>query len=183
MFQRALPEVNGLGVTTPHARLDQIAPAGDVLGVALAHDDHRHRVRDEAVRGVLVPARRDEAGLDELFDVGFQREVDDVGVQAVGHRAALFAGGAEGLAEAHALAFGWWPGRRGSAFRRRPAASSRRRAASSCLLELEEEPQAVRPNAAASRERPGRQSVRLRIVTFYIGNTKSMRIGLRGKLA
>ena len=32
-----------------------------------------------------------QAGLDEPFDVRFQREVDDVGVQAVGDRAALFA--------------------------------------------------------------------------------------------
>ena len=37
----------------------------------------------------------DQAGLDELFDVRFQREVDDVGVQPVGHRAALFAGGSD----------------------------------------------------------------------------------------
>ena len=100
MFQRALPEVNGFGVTTCTPGLIRSSQLGDVLRVALAHDDHRDRVGDEAVRRVLVPAGGHQPGLDELVDVRFEREVDDVGVQAGGDRAALFARGAVGLAEA-----------------------------------------------------------------------------------
>ena len=94
----------GVGRHHLHARLDEIRPVRDVLGVPLAHDDHDDRVGHEAVCRVLVPASRHEPRLDQPFDVGGEREVDHVGVQAADDGAALFARAPIGLLEAHALA-------------------------------------------------------------------------------
>ena len=61
MFQRAPPDVNGLGVMTETPVLEQVIPGVDVLGVALAHDEDDHAVRDHALVLVRVPIGRDDA--------------------------------------------------------------------------------------------------------------------------
>src|SRR4051794_7833168 len=50
------------------ARLGQVAPALDVLRVALADREHHDGVGDHALVGVLVPALVDEAGVHEARD-------------------------------------------------------------------------------------------------------------------
>ena len=61
------------------ARLQEVVPRPDVLRVALAHGEDDDRSRHEAVRRVAVPVGRDELRRDEVGDVRFEREVDDVG--------------------------------------------------------------------------------------------------------
>ena len=51
-----------------------------------------------SVRSEARVACVDEPGLDELFDIGFEREVDDVRMQPVGDGPALFAGTFVGVA-------------------------------------------------------------------------------------
>src|SRR3954452_3909158 len=88
------------------ARLREVVPGLDVLGVALAGDEDDHGVRDHALVLVLVPALVDEAAVDEPRHVRLERELDHVGGQATVDRTALVAGRAVGLAEADALAVG-----------------------------------------------------------------------------
>ncbi len=113
MFQRALPEVDGFGVITSTPGLDQVVPAGDVLRVALAHDEHHDRVAGHPLRRVGVPVARDDPVLDQPSHVGRGRERDHVGGLTRVDRAALGARGAERLAERHALAGGRLRERRG----------------------------------------------------------------------
>ena len=82
MFHFAEPELNGFGVTTCDARLDQVVPALDVLRVAVAEREHDDRVGGDAVVALLVPVRVDEPGVDEQVHVVAGREEDDVGGQA-----------------------------------------------------------------------------------------------------
>ena len=81
------------------ARLGQVGPAGDALGIALADDEDDDRLGHEPVVLVLVPVGGDEAGVHEPRHVGLERELDDVGRQAGLHAAALLAGRAVGLVE------------------------------------------------------------------------------------
>src|SRR5437764_1425368 len=85
-------------------RLEEVRPVVDALGVALADHERDHRVGDEAVPLVLVPVRVHEPGLHDLVHVGRERELDDVRGEARHNGPCLVAGGAEGLAEGHALA-------------------------------------------------------------------------------
>ena len=80
-FHRAPPDVNGFGGDDLDAGLGEVGPAGDVLRVALAHDEHDDRVGDVAAVLILVPIGGDEAFLDEPGHVGLQRERDVVGAQ------------------------------------------------------------------------------------------------------
>ena len=105
MFQRAEPELNGLGVTTSTSLLSTSSKDVDPLRVALADDDHDDRVLGDAAVGLLVPVLGDEfAFFDQPFHVAGLGEVDDRRRLAGDDRAALVAGGAEGVAEADALA-------------------------------------------------------------------------------
>ena len=107
MFQRAAPELNGLGVTTSTSLVEHVVEGLDPLRVALADGDHDDRVLGDAAVGLLVPVLGDEfAFFDQPFHVAGLGEVDDRGGLAGDDRAALVAGGAEGVAEADALAFG-----------------------------------------------------------------------------
>ena len=99
MFHFAEPELNGFGVSTCTPGLDQVVPALDVLRVAVAHREDDDGVGGDAVVGLLVPVRVDEAGVDEQVDVVPGREEDDVGLQAVRDGARLVGRGAVGLAE------------------------------------------------------------------------------------
>src|SRR4051812_32084141 len=86
------------------ARLREVLPLRDVLGVALARHEDDDRVGDHALVLVLVPALVDEAAVHQPRDVGLERELDHVGLEAAVDRAALVAGGAVGLGERHVLA-------------------------------------------------------------------------------
>jgi hypothetical protein len=94
------------------ARLEQVVPGADVLGVALADDEGDDRRGDEAVRGRVLPALVDQARVDEPRHVGLDRERDVVGGQAGLDGAALVAGCAVGRLELDAPALGllWKPG-------------------------------------------------------------------------
>jgi hypothetical protein len=99
MFQRERVRRDHLDV-----RLDQVVPAGDVLRIAVADDEHDVRVRDDPVVLVLIPVGADQLRVDEPCDVRLEREVDDVGGLPGGHRPALVAGGAVRLCERDFLA-------------------------------------------------------------------------------
>ena len=72
-----------------HARLDQIVPVLDALGIALAHQEHDRRgVGRRIERQALLPVRRDQALGGDGVDVIGQRQRDDIGLQAVDHRRA-----------------------------------------------------------------------------------------------
>src|SRR3954447_1493530 len=47
------------------ARVEEVVPGADVLRIALAHDEADDRARDEALRRLVRPVARHEAGLDE----------------------------------------------------------------------------------------------------------------------
>ena len=95
------------------ALVEEVVPRLDALRVAGADREDDHGVREHPVVLVLVPARVDEAGVDERGDVGLEREVDDVGREPLLDGAALLAGGRVGLLEVPALALGRSPGRPG----------------------------------------------------------------------
>ena len=103
MFQRAPPEVNGLGVTTWTPGLIRSAQVLMCLGLPLRTMNTTTELVTMPWSVLSQPAATSPA-LTRRVDVGLEREVDDVGRQAVGDRAALVAGGAVGLVEAHALA-------------------------------------------------------------------------------
>src|SRR3954447_1668455 len=86
------------------AGLDQVVPGLDVLRVALANGERHDRVGDHALLRASFPAGRDLLRVDELVDIGRQRECDDVGRQAGDDRARLVTRPSVGLGEAHALA-------------------------------------------------------------------------------
>src|SRR4029453_17081766 len=67
-----------VGLDDLDARPDQVVPGPDALGVALADDEHHHRVGDHALVGVGVPVLGDQAGIDQLGHVRLQREGDHV---------------------------------------------------------------------------------------------------------
>ena len=106
MFHFAPPEVNGFGVITSTPSLVRSSQVLMFFGLPLRGREHDDRVGDEAVVLVLVPVGRDLLGLDELVDVGRERQRDDVGLQAGLDRAGLVAGRAVGLLEADVLAVG-----------------------------------------------------------------------------
>ena len=85
-------------------RLNQVVPPGDVLRIALADDEHHHRVTREALFWVGVPVLGNDPVLDQAGHVGRGRERHHVGGLAGVDRAALRAGGPERLAERHAIA-------------------------------------------------------------------------------
>src|SRR3954453_2401049 len=89
------------------AGLQQVRPGLDVLRVALAHEEGRDGVGDDAlVRLAGGPVGRDEVRLHEARDVRGERERHDVGRQPGLDRAALVARGAVGRAERRALSIG-----------------------------------------------------------------------------
>ena len=86
------------------ARLEQVVPRLDVLGVALADDERHDRRGHEALVGTRVPVVGDEAGLHQPRHVGLGGERHDVGLLACFDRAALVAGRAVGPLDLGALA-------------------------------------------------------------------------------
>ncbi len=98
----------GLRVGRDHrdARPREVAPVLDLLGVALADEEHDRRgVRRAVVRQARLPVRRQElALLRERVDVVGERERHDVGLQAVDDRARLLAGAAVRLLDLDDLA-------------------------------------------------------------------------------
>ena len=98
----------GLRVRRHHhgARLGQIVPVADRLGVPLAHDEHdRRRVGRAVVGQPLLPVLGDAPRLRrDGVDVVGQPQRHHVGVEAVDHRAGLLAGAAVRLADVHRLA-------------------------------------------------------------------------------
>src|SRR5690606_768084 len=76
--------------------LDQVLPIDDALGVAFAHQEHDGRgVGSTVVVETALPVLGDfsrQPG--DLVDVVGQRKGDHVGLQAIDHRARLFAGAA-----------------------------------------------------------------------------------------
>ena len=91
------PELNGFGRDDLDARLEQVVPVLDALGVALADDDGHDRAERDALVLVGVPVVVDQPGVDEAGDVGLDGEVDDVGLGAGLDLARLVARGAVGL--------------------------------------------------------------------------------------
>ena len=129
-FQRAPPEVNGLGVITSTPGLIRSSQVLMFFGLPL-------RTTSTTTESVTMPLYwswfqfgDDQAGLDQPGHVGLEREGDDVGGQAGGDRAALVARGAVGLVKLHALAGGGLLEGRDQLPGRPPAASSRRPATS-----------------------------------------------------
>src|SRR3954451_3671302 len=94
----------GVGVDHVDARLQQVLPRVDALGIALADDEHGDRLGNDALGGAVLPVRRDEACVDLAGDVRLQGEVDEVRVLTRLDRAALVARRAVRLAEGHVLA-------------------------------------------------------------------------------
>ena len=80
MFQRALPEVNGFGVTTCDARLDQVGPVVMCFGLPL-------RTMITATESVTKPLfwlqSQETTGRRPAFHVRLEGELHDVGGQAV----------------------------------------------------------------------------------------------------
>src|SRR5215212_1220998 len=70
---------------------DQVVPRLDVLGVALANDEHDDRVGHEALVLVLIPALVDQPGIDQARHVRRERELDHVRSQAALDGARLLA--------------------------------------------------------------------------------------------
>ncbi len=95
MFQRAPPEVSGLGVMHLDALAEQVVPGRDLLGVAGADDEDDHRIGDHAVVFVGVPVLGHQPRLDQAGDVRLQREGHDVGRQPALDGPALLARGRE----------------------------------------------------------------------------------------
>ena len=79
---------------------EQIVKRLETLGIALADGHHHDRVLGDAVVLLSVPVGRDLSGFDQTDHVAALGEVDDGGGLAGLDRAALVAGGAEGVAEA-----------------------------------------------------------------------------------
>jgi hypothetical protein len=88
-----------------HARLDQIVPVLDLLGIALAHQEHDGRgVRRAGLRQALLPVLGQQlAELADLVDVAGQGQGHHVGLEAVDHRAGLLARAAVRLLHGHRL--------------------------------------------------------------------------------
>ena len=63
----------GVGGQDLHARLGQVGPVGDSLGVALAHRKGHDRVADHALGGVILPVVGDQAGPLDAVHIGLQR--------------------------------------------------------------------------------------------------------------
>src|SRR4029453_9496571 len=70
------------------ARFDQVVPGADLLRVALAGDQHHHRVGDHALVLAGVPVPGDQAGVDQPVHVGRERQRHHVGGPPVGDRPA-----------------------------------------------------------------------------------------------
>ena len=89
----------------PHARLQQIGPVVDRLGVALAHQEHdRAGIGAGIVRQPLLPVRRQQAAPRQRVDIRRQRQGHDIRLQPVQHRARLRAGAAMRLVDGDRLA-------------------------------------------------------------------------------
>ena len=107
MFQRAAPELNGFGVTTSTSLVSTssrvLMPSGLPLRTMITTTESWAM----PLYLLLVPVFGDEAAFfDEPFHVAGLGEVDDRCGLAGDDRAALVAGGAEGVAEADASALG-----------------------------------------------------------------------------
>src|SRR4051812_25503268 len=88
-----------VGVDDLDARLGQVGPGLDALGIALAHDEDRDRIGDHALGLVLVPVVGDLAALDQAGHVRLEGEAHVVGRLATVDGPALVTGGAEGVLE------------------------------------------------------------------------------------
>ena len=86
------------------ARLEEVVPVLDALGVALADDDGHDRPERDPLVLAGVPALVDQPCVDQTRDVGLDGEVDDVGGCAGLDLARLVARGAVGLLEGDSLA-------------------------------------------------------------------------------
>jgi hypothetical protein len=91
---------------TLDARLHQVVPVLDALGIALAHQEHDGRgVGRGVLRQALLPVGGDQLALvGDGVDVIGQRQGDDIGLQAVDHRAGLLARAAVRLLDLEGLA-------------------------------------------------------------------------------
>ena len=105
MFQRAEPELNGLGVMTSASSLSSrslksLIPSGLPFSTRITTTESVAM----PLYWPLVPVLGDDfAFFDQPFHVAGLGEVDDRGGLAGDDRAALVAGGAEGVAEADAV--------------------------------------------------------------------------------
>ena len=103
-FQRAPPEVNGFGVSTSTPGLTRSSQPLMFFGLpGRTASATTERVTIPFV-GVAFQSAGDELLLDELRDVGLERERRDVRRQAGDDGARLVAGVAVGLRERHARA-------------------------------------------------------------------------------
>ena len=104
MFQRAPPEVNGLGVMTWTPGLVRSVQVLMFFGLPLRVPMTTTESVTMPLYWFAVPGRADDVRLDQAGHVGLERELDDVGRQAGLDGAALVARGAVRLGERDVLA-------------------------------------------------------------------------------
>ena len=84
---------------------DQIGPIADTPRIALTYDEHLRRgIRRAVGRQTRLPIARDQAALCDKVNVIGERQRDDIGADAVDHRARLTAGAAMALRDGDGLA-------------------------------------------------------------------------------
>ncbi len=96
----------GIGSDDLDVFLHKVVPVLDALGIALAHqEDDGRGIGRAVVRQTLLPAGVDQLLVQvEGIDVTRQCQGDDIGLQAIDHRAGLLAGATMGILDAHVFA-------------------------------------------------------------------------------
>ena len=106
MFHFAPPEVNGLGVITSTPSFVRSSQVLMFLGLPLRVASTTTELVTKPSYSSLFQSARDLLGLDELVDVGRERQRDDVRLEAGLDGPGLVTGRAVGLLEADVLAVG-----------------------------------------------------------------------------